>query len=36
MLVMGAVGRRGLSRLLLGDTASSMLQRSEIPLLIRS
>jgi nucleotide-binding universal stress UspA family protein len=36
MLVMGAVGRRGLSRLLLGDTASSMLERSEIPLLIRS
>ena len=36
LLVMGAVGRRGLSRLLLGDTASSMLARSDIPLLIRS
>jgi nucleotide-binding universal stress UspA family protein len=33
---MGAVGRRGLSRLFLGDTASQTLRRSEIPLLIRS
>ena len=36
LLVMGAVGRRGLSRLFLGDTASQTLRRSEIPLLIRS
>ncbi len=36
LLVMGAVGRRGLSRLLLGDTASAMLTRSDVPLLIRS
>jgi nucleotide-binding universal stress UspA family protein len=36
LIVMGAVGRRGLSRLFLGDTASQTLRRSEIPLLIRS
>ena len=36
LVVMGAVGRRGLSRLFLGDTASKTLGRSRIPLLIRS
>lgn len=36
LVVMGAVGRRGLSRLFLGDTASKALGRSDIPLLIRS
>ncbi len=36
LVVMGAVGRRGLSRLFLGDTASTTLSRSGIPLLIRS
>ncbi|MCP4070009.1 MAG: universal stress protein [Phycisphaeraceae bacterium] len=36
LVVMGAVGRRGLSRLFLGDTASRTLGRSGIPLLIRS
>ncbi len=35
LLVLGAVGRRGLSRLLAGDTASAMLARSEVPLLLR-
>ena len=36
LVVMGAVGRRGLSRLFLGDTASLALEQSGIPLLIRS
>ena len=36
LLVMGAVGRRGLSRLFLGDTASNTLGRSRVPLFIRS
>ncbi|MDG1361229.1 MAG: universal stress protein [Phycisphaerales bacterium] len=36
LLVMGAVGRRGLSRLFLGDTASNTLGRSKVPLFIRS
>jgi nucleotide-binding universal stress UspA family protein len=35
VVVMGAVGRRGLSKLLAGDTASSMLATSEIPLFLR-
>lgn len=35
LIVMGAVGRRGLSKLLAGDTASSLLTRSERPLFLR-
>jgi nucleotide-binding universal stress UspA family protein len=35
VVVMGAVGRRGLSKLLAGDTASSMLAASDIPLFLR-
>ncbi len=35
LVVIGAVGRRGLSKLLLGDTASSLLHRSERPLYLR-
>lgn len=35
LIVMGAVGRRGLSKLLAGDTASSLLAASDIPLYLR-
>ena len=35
LVVMGAVGRRGLSRLLAGDTASTMLANSAVPLFLR-
>ncbi len=35
VVIMGAVGRRGLSKLLAGDTASSMLATSDIPLFLR-
>lgn len=35
LVVMGAVGRRGLSRLLAGDTASSLLKTSSVPLFLR-
>ena len=35
LVVMGAVGRRGLSRLLAGDTASRMLEKSTLPLFLR-
>ena len=35
LVVMGAVGRRGLSRLLAGDTASSLLETSSVPLFLR-
>ncbi len=35
LVVMGAVGRRGLSRLLAGDTASSLLATSSVPLFLR-
>lgn len=35
LVVMGAVGRRGLSKLLAGDTASSLLRKSERPLYLR-
>jgi len=35
VVVMGAVGRRGLSKLLAGDTASRLLSTSDIPLFLR-
>ena len=35
LVVMGAVGRRGLSRLLAGDTAGSLLETSSVPLFLR-
>ena len=35
LVVMGAVGRRGLSRLLAGDTATSLLKTSSVPLFLR-
>lgn len=35
LVVMGAVGRRGLSRLLAGDTATTLLQTSSVPLFLR-
>ncbi len=35
LVVMGAVGRRGLSRLLAGDTAGRMLEKSTLPLFLR-
>lgn len=35
LIVAGAVGRRGLSKLLAGDTASAMLAESDIPLYLR-
>lgn len=35
LVVIGAVGRRGLSKLLAGDTASSLLAKSELPLYLR-
>ena len=35
LVVMGVVGRRGLSRLLAGDTASTLLETSSVPLFLR-
>ena len=35
LVVMGAVGRRGLSRLLAGDTAATLLETSSVPLFLR-
>ncbi|MBC03112.1 MAG: hypothetical protein CMJ34_07395 [Phycisphaerae bacterium] len=35
LVVMGAVGRRGLSRLPAGDTAASLLETSSVPLFLR-
>ena len=35
LVVLGAVGRRGLSRLLAGDTAATLLETSSVPLFLR-